>query len=337
MFDLGFVIHSTLGRALAHMGSDSPTAPRDIPGTSVLSLQDLPAIQDSPLSTAVVGRSSPAPLSPVYKGTLVSPDNNFMSSDRASPCLESSLGASPVPERFSTPFPHDFVEPNVFDGDGGPRSPARSPLPLPDRAPESPHCEPKKKKQTTVAPTSSRHSGAFIRRARLPLPSEPMREQQKIMDVRNKPAPSQPSGRFVYHSPTKVVVPIPSRSSRSISKPAPSTCPPSPCPAPSRSSSSTYYSPENVRKNMGAHGIESMYLEDKEEILAFFEKLLEDLKERVQTRDKNDKGPLLFKGVLQDWVIDHAIGPIPSKERILLLDPKVSHHILFLFKLFLIQ
>jgi len=289
------------------------------------SVQHLPAIQGSPLLTAPVRRSSPAPLSPVYKGTPVSLDNNSMSSSGASPCLEASLGASPVAKRFSTPLPHDFVDPSVFDDDGGPCSPIRSPSPAPSPAPESPCFEPKKKKKTTVAPARSQHSGTIVNRTRLPFTPAP--EQRKKTDIRNKPAPS---GRYVLYSPTKFVVPTPSRSSHSESKPAPSTRSSSPFPAPSHSSSNTTcYSLQNVRENMVAQDIEPMYLEDTGEILAFFEKMGEELKDRIQYRDRNDKGPLLFKGVLKDWVIDHAIGHIPPRKGILLLNPKVSLSIPF--------
>jgi hypothetical protein len=98
---------------------------------------------------------------------------------------------------------------------------------------------------------------------------------------------------------------------------------------PSRSSSSSktkYYSPEVLRRNMDDHGIEFMDPGHTEEIQVFFEEL-NSIKKLVKHRDKSfDDGPLLFKGVLEDWVIEYAIGPIPSRGEILHLDSKVSLH-----------
>jgi len=84
-----------------------------------------------------------------------------------------------------------------------------------------------------------------------------------------------------------------------------------------------------MRGHMDDHDIECQNPMDTEETLVFFSEMLKSLPLQIQNRDKSDPGPVLFKGVLEDWVLEYANRPIPQKLAVWELDKNVSWYSIY--------
>jgi len=88
-----------------------------------------------------------------------------------------------------------------------------------------------------------------------------------------------------------------------------------------------HYSPQVLLQNMDEWDIEPIDSENEAEILHFFS-ILAGLRTLVKSRNKSlDKQPGKipgYHGLLDNWVTQHAVEAIPSREAVSLLDGKVS-------------
>jgi hypothetical protein len=96
---------------------------------------------------------------------------------------------------------------------------------------------------------------------------------------------------------------------------------------PSPAAKTKDYSPQGLLRNMDAWGIEPIDPENEAEILQFFLELGK-LRGLVKSRNKSlDKQPGSIPGydsILDNWVTQYAVGAIPSREAVSVLEGKVS-------------